>query len=85
MSVYIIRHGRILCADYEMDIVYYPSRQAAKKHLHGLGFKWDGDAHLYLNHASSQWAAIDRFSEAKDEKVMAHPSSDNFSWMQGHE
>jgi hypothetical protein len=64
MSVYIIRHGRILCADYEMDIVYYP-----KAHLHGLGFKWDGDAHLYLNHATGQWAAIDRFSEAKDAKI----------------
>jgi len=84
MSVYIIRHGRILCADYEMDIVYYPSRQAAKKHLHGFGFKWDGDARLYLNHATGKWAAIDRFSEAQSEKVMANPSTDNFHWMQGH-
>jgi hypothetical protein len=69
MSVYIIRHGRILCADYEMDIVYYPSRQAAKKHLHGFGFKWDAESHLYLNHDAGKWAAIDRFSEAQSEKV----------------
>lgn len=69
MSVYIIRHGAILCADYEMDIVYYPTLSAAKSHLHALGFKWDGDSRLYLNHAAGKWAAIDRFKEAKDEKT----------------
>ena len=75
MPVYIIRFGTMLCgslpSDYQMDTIYYPNRQAAKAHLYVFGFKWDGESHLYLNHASSQWAAIDRFSEAKNEKVMA--------------
>ena len=82
MPIYIIRHGAILCADYEMDIVYYPTLATAKAHLHKLGFKWDGDAHLYLNHAVGSWAAIDRFKEAKDEKARPDIARvDHCHWM----
>jgi hypothetical protein len=69
MSVYIIRHGSMFNGDYEMDIVYYPSLSAAKSHLRKLGFKWYEDGHLYMNEIIGKWAAIDRFSEAKDEKI----------------